>query len=153
MAGAVRFDEGFAAGLEPAWAPLAGARLAWRPDPRAGFVVEGWGSGIEAPEGDRTVWAAGAHLVATPWAERRWPVEPALHFGIEVVRADDGEDRSVAFVGGVGVRRPLGARWVLDLTVRNHFLTVDGSPVEDVETGRGVTLWEVAAGIGFGLGR
>lgn len=91
-------------------------------------------------------------MIVTPWSERRWPIDPALHFGIEFVDADDEEDRGPAFVSGAGIRRDAGSRWTLHATLLHHYLTVEDDPVDGVETGHDATLWEARLAIGWRSG-
>jgi hypothetical protein len=152
------YDDDFARDAGPHVAPAFGARVAWRPSPLVALAIEAWRGELEAESRSRLVWGAGAHLRATPWAARVWPLQPALHFGLERVEVDDAEDRSLAFVAGAGLAR-FARRWSFDIALRNHHLTVDEEPVvrpdsigEAVETGRSASLWEVRASLAIVLG-
>lgn len=140
---------GFGAPSEAGWTAAYGARLAWSPDPAVALAAEAW----RADASGRVVRGAGLLLVVVPWAGRRWPVDPALLFGLEGVGSHDGEDRSLAFVSGVGLRRGLGARWSVEADVRNHFLTVAEPPVGDVAEARDANLWEARFTLAARLGR
>ncbi|MBW3660310.1 MAG: hypothetical protein KY397_01580 [Gemmatimonadetes bacterium] len=163
--GALRVDDDFDAGRRTAWGPTVGASLALSPDPRVALALEGWRHelegrtdplfdpprGSESPERGAAVWGAGLHLVVLPTGGRR-SIGPTLQFGVESVRTDDAEDRSLAFVSGAGVRGRFGGRGIVRVDVRNHFLTVDEDEVDGVETGRDASLWEIRAGIGLRFG-
>lgn len=146
---ALRLDDAFATGLTERWDAAFGARLAWRPGPRVALGAEAWRAEPDAGDVGRIV-GLGGHLRVTPFADRGWPLDPALHFGIESLTSDDEEERSVAFVAGGGVVH-LARRWTLDLAVRNHHLSVSEEPVprdgQRVETGRDTSLWEVRASL------
>lgn len=107
--------------------------------------------GAEAPLPDDAIWGVGVHLLAIPLGGRP-AVEPTLQFGLETLRTDDAEERSVAFVAGAGLRAGIGAAWSARIDVRNHLLIVDEAPVDGVETGRDAHLWEVRAGLGWRIG-
>lgn len=164
-AGSLRVDDDLDAGRLAGWGPVFGASIALSPDPRVALALEAWrhsltgdtdpsfdpAPGAEPPRTDDAVWSAGVHLVAIPLGGRP-AVEPTLQFGLETVRADDDEDRGVAFVSGAGLRGRMSARWSARLDVRNHFLTVDEGEVDGIGTGRDASLWELRAGIGWRIG-
>lgn len=141
---AVRLDDDFARGRDGTWSPVASGSVAWRPSPQASLGIEAW----RTPADGAPVWGVVFQLVAVPWAGR-WAVDPALLFGVETIRADDEEERSLAFLGGLGARLPLGSRWTLETSLRNHFLTIEEERVDGVETGRDASLWEVGVGLGI----
>jgi len=167
-AGALRIDDAFTAeGVEP-WTAVIGARIAWRPAPQAAIGVEAWrgeldvsagadepGAG-EEPGARVDLWAYGAHLRVTPWADRGWPLDPALHFGVERIDLDDGKDRGPAFVAGAGLVR-LAPRWTLGVAVRTHHLRVEDRAVpleggSSVEAPDDADLWEIRAELAIMLG-
>lgn len=149
--GAIRVGDGFAAARAGRWTTAVGARVAWRPMPLVALAGEAWRAGQGGGDGG-AVAGAGARLIATPWAARGWPAEPVLHFGVELLHADDGEDRGPAFVSGLGLRRELGPRWALYGTLLHHFLTVDEEPVDGVATGRDAALWEARVALAWRSG-
>lgn len=158
-------DDAFDAGRLSAWGPSVEGSLAFLPDPRVALTLEvgrhaleGGAdpladppAGTELPEAGAAAWSAALHLVAAPLGGSR-PVEPTLQFGLERFLVDDGEDRSVAFVSGAGIRARVGARWSARLDVRNHYLTIREDDVDGVETGRDASLWEARAGLGWRIG-
>jgi hypothetical protein len=171
-AGALRIDAAFAAGGVEQWSGVVGGRVAWRPVLQAAIGIEAWRGELDAtaaPEepgelgepgaGPGTgvdLWGYGAHLRVTPWAGRGWPLDPALHFGIERLAVDDGEDRGPAFVAGAGLLR-LAPRWALGVAVRTHHLSVgdravalDGGSPADAPAD--ADLWEVRAELAIALG-
>ena len=161
-AAVIRVDGGIALDAEEGWRPAVGGRLAWRPVPVAAIGVEAWRAELEtvasdsAPSESMDLWALAAHFRVTPWAGRGWPLDPALHFGIERLSVDDDEERGLAFVAGAGLVR-LSPRWTLGIAVRNHHLTVEEEPFvpeegPPVETARDADLWEVRAEVAIALG-
>ena len=150
---AIRFDQASApAASEGAWTAGYGARLAWRPMRLVALGLEVWAAELDGED----FRAAGVHLRAIPWSRPTWIAEPALHFGVERLSADDDHDRSLAFVAGAGLVR-IARRWTLDLAVRNHHLTVEpeadpADPEAPIDTGEGASLWEVRASLALALG-
>lgn len=146
-------DDDFALGADAQGFPAFGARVAWRPVALAALGIEAWRGRLETAAGDVTVEALGAHFRATPWAARGWPLDPALHFGVERIAVDDDEDRSLAFVAGAGLAH-LGPRWVVDLAARNRVLSVGAEAADAIDdpVPRDATLWEVRVTLAVVLG-
>lgn len=124
--------------------------------PLVALAGEVWGGSLDSAG---RVWGAGGHLVVLPWAGRSLALQPRLAFGIERVAADDDEDRGPGFVFGAGFETRISPRWLLTVSGRHHFLTVDEEPVRlpdaparEVDTGRDVSLWELRAGVGVSFG-
>lgn len=168
-AGALWIDGAFAAGGVEQWSGVVGGRVAWRPVLQAAIGLEAWRGELDAtaatdepgepdagPGTGVDLWGYGAHLRVTPWAGRGWPLDPALHFGIERLAVDDGEDRGPAFVAGAGLLR-LASRWAFGIAVRTHHLSVGdravplegGSPVDVPDD---ADLWELRAELAIALG-
>jgi len=155
-AGAAWASSDFTAADDGQWAATVGAQVRYRPMPLVALAVEAWRGSLEVG-GD--VWGGGGHLVILPLAARSVPVQPTLAFGLEGITADDDEDRSVAFVFGVGVEVPIASRLFLTASGRQHFLSIDEAPepVPDapgrtVDTGRDASVLELRAGLGVTFG-
>lgn len=155
FAGALRAGDDLALDADAQWTAVIGGRVGWRPAPEFTVSAEVWRGSLErVGEGARSTDVIGVGAFATfrPWTGRGWPADFAFDFGLEIVDANDEEDRDPGFVFGLGLERRVSRRVVLEAVVRHHFMTIDEGQVDGVATGRDAEMWEVRAGISLARG-